>query len=86
MSNILDFRVGSVGVVTTHNRGHSAEELTDMAVNKIIAVGDSAPEPIRAQALAYRENMRNIILHYMRQAMRSERATLRGEIAEEMKG
>lgn len=85
MSAPLDFQIGTVGVVTTHNRGHSAEELAEMAVNKIISIGDDAPEPLRAQALAYRENMRSIILLYLRRAMNSERATIRGEIAAEMK-
>jgi len=85
MSAPLDFQIGTVEVMTTQNRGHSAEELTEMAVNKIISIGKDAPEPIRAQALAYRENLRSIILLYIRRAMQSERSTIRGEIAEEMR-
>jgi len=43
------------------------------------------PEPIRAQVMAYKDNLRDILLFYMRQAMLSERVTIRGEIAAEMK-
>jgi hypothetical protein len=86
---MLDLTTGEVGAVqvhTTHNRGHSAEELTEMALNKIILIGGDAPEPIRSQAEAYRGRLRNIILFYMRQAMLSERATFRAELTEELYG
>ena len=72
-------------VHTTRNRGHSAEELTEMALDKIIRVSGDMPEPIRAQVMAYKDNLRDILLFYMRQAMLSERVTIRGEIAAEMK-
>jgi len=77
--------VGDVMVHTTRNRGHSAEELTEMALDKIIRVSGDMPEPIRAQVMAYKDNLRDILLFYMRQAMLSERVTIRGEIAAEMK-
>ena len=77
--------VGAVEVHTTQNRGHSAEELTEMALNKIILIGEEAPEPIRMQAEAYRDRLRNVIMFYMRQAMLSERATFRAELVEELK-
>jgi len=77
--------VGDVMVHTTRNRGHSAEELTEMALEKIIRVSGDMPEPIRAQVMAYKDNLRDILLFYMRQAMLSERVTIRGEIAAEMK-
>jgi len=78
-------KVGWVNVHTTENRGHSAEELTEMALDKIIQVGDTAPEPIKAQALAYRKNVQHVLLFYIRQAMLSERVTMKAEIAAEMK-
>ena len=85
MLNLGAGEIGAVQVHTTQNRGHSAEELTEMALNKIILIGDSAPEPIKLQAMAYKERLRNIILFYMRQAMLSERSTFRGELVEELK-
>lgn len=79
---------GDVGAVTVHatvNRGHSAEELTDMALNKIIHVGKDLSGPIRDQALAYRVGIRDVLLFYIRQAMLSERVTMRAELLAEMK-
>jgi hypothetical protein len=77
--------VGTVTVHTTCNRGHSAEELTEMALKKIIHISGDMPEPIRAQVMAYKGNLRDILLFYIRQAMLSERVTIRAEIAAEMK-
>ena len=77
--------VGNVTVHTTRNRGHSAEELTEMALEKVIRVSGDMPEPIRAQVMAYKDNLRDVLLFYMRQAMLSERVTIRAEIAAEMK-
>ena len=81
MFNPLGTDVGNVMVHTTQNRGHSAEELTEMALDKIIFVGKEAPEPLREQALAYRDNIRSVLLFYMRQAMLSERTTMAAEMA-----
>ena len=80
-----DMAVGNVAVHVTKNRGHSSEELTEMALNKIILVGSDAPEPIKAQALAYKERLRVVLLFYMRQAMLSERVTMKAEIMAELK-
>ena len=85
---ILDPFNGEVGHAYAHatkNRGHSAEELADMALNKIVFIGENVPDPIKEQALAYRENLRNVLVFYMRQAMMSERTTMRAEIMAEMK-
>jgi len=77
--------IGSANVHTTQNRGHSAEELAEMALNKIVFIGSDIPDPIKEQALAYRENLRDVLIFYMRQAMLSERTTMRAEIMAEMK-
>lgn len=81
----MNSEVGSVMVHTTSHRGHNAEELAEMALDKIMRVGDSAPEPIKAQALAYRDNLRTILIFYMRQAMMSERVTVRADLTAEIK-
>jgi len=80
----FNIEMGSVVVHTTQNRGHSAEELTDMALDKIILVGEEMPEPIKAQALAYKDDLRRVVLFYIRQAMLSERVTMRAEISAEI--
>lgn len=85
MFDLSTGEIGGVEVHATHNRGHSAEELAEMALNKIFHVGENAPAPIKAQAEAYRDNIRDVLIFYIRQAMLSERVTMRAEIAAEMK-
>lgn len=62
---------GAVGAVATSGRGLSADEIADLALAKILAVSDTAPEPIRAQADAYKARIRSVMIHYIRQAKRS---------------
>ena len=76
--------VGSVMVHTTNNRGHTPEELAEMALDKIIYIGEDVPEPLRDQALAYKERLRAVLIFYMQQAIKSERTTIRAEIRAEM--
>ena len=68
--------VGQVQVFTSNEGGHSPEQIADMAVNKIIAVSETAPPPIRDQALAYRNKIKDVILYYMRKMAQSERTTM----------
>lgn len=68
--------VGGIKVVTVDNRGFTPEELVDRAVDKIISVGSNSHPAIREQALAFKEHLRTIILFYMQDAIRQDRATL----------
>ena len=83
MFDIGTGEVGNVMVHTTQNRGHSAEELTEMALAKVLYVSDQMPDVIQAQA--YKDGLRDVLLFYIRQAMLSERVTIRAELAAEMK-
>lgn len=66
--------VGQVSVVTTNNGGHPPEYFALRIVDRLIAVGMNAPEPIKAQALAYREQMLAIVLEGLSRAIASDRA------------
>ena len=68
--------VGSVEVKTTSNRGHSPEEMADLALNKILIKGEKAPPAIRDQAIAYRAGIKNILVYYMNKMAQSERTTI----------
>ena len=68
--------VGQVQVFTSNEGGHSPEQIAEMAVNKIIAVSETAPPPIRDQALEYRNKIKDVILYYMRKMAQSERTTM----------
>lgn len=68
--------VGDAKIMTTNNRGHSPEELAELAMGKIINIRGDVPEPIRAQVEAYTDRLREILLFYLRKAQSEERATI----------
>jgi hypothetical protein len=68
--------IGDVAVFTSTNRGHSPEEMADMALNKIMLVSDDAPPVIREQALAYKAKLKEILIFYMNRMAQSERTTI----------
>jgi hypothetical protein len=68
--------VGSVIVETTQHRGFTPEELLPQAMDKIIYVGDNAHPIIRDQANVFKMHVGHIVLHYMHEAVRQDRATL----------
>ena len=65
-----------VDVITTSGRGMTPEEVADLALNKLISISDTAPPEIAAQAKAFKERMRLVLVHYMRQAIASDRTTV----------
>lgn len=72
--------VTSVGVMTSNGGGLSSEQLTELALDKLISVSNTAPEPIRLQAEAFRENLRNVIYEYIVKARREERSSIIQEV------
>lgn len=74
--------VNSVKILTTNGRGLTPEEVATLCVDRIISVSDTAPEPMRQQALAYKENIRQVLIHYMAMAAAGERTTLINKLAE----
>ena len=76
MTPALKMNVPQVDVVTTSGRGMTAEEVADLALAKLISISDTAPPEIAAQARAYRERMRMVLVYYIRQAIASDRTTV----------
>jgi hypothetical protein len=72
----LETAVGTVQIMTTNGGGFSAEDLAERSLNQIINVGDNAPPVIADQARAFRENLREVLVYYMNEAMRSRNVTL----------
>lgn len=68
--------LNSVLVKTTENRGFTPEELVEQALDKIIYVGSQSHPVIRDQAEAFRNQIRAVILHYMKQAVVSHNTTI----------
>ena len=63
-----------VSVVTTSHGGHPPEFFAERIVARLMVIGDQAPEPIRAQAHAFRDRMHAVILDGIKQAIESDRA------------
>jgi hypothetical protein len=69
-----------VDVQTTSNRGWTPEELADRALAKLISVSDTADEQIKAQALVFKDQIRHVLVFYMKEAIRSDRTTICAEL------
>jgi len=67
---------GLVQVQTTQNRGLTAEEVAERAVDRIISVGQNSHTAIRDQAQAFREHIQAVVTFYMKEAIKNDRATL----------
>lgn len=65
-----------VSVISTSGRGMTPEEVADLAMSKIMHVADTAPPEIAAQANAFKDRLKTVVLHYMKQAVASDRTTV----------
>lgn len=73
---------GSVVVLTTSGRGFTPEEIAERALDKIIYVGQQSHPAIRDQAEAFRENIRQILVFYMEEAIKSNKTTIAARLRE----
>lgn len=67
---------GFVNVVTSSNGGHSAEQIAELCVDRLIRVADTAPPELAMQARAFREQMLAVVLHYVKVAVSEDRLTV----------
>lgn len=65
-----------VKVMTTQGRGFTPEEVADRALNKIIHVGSQTHPAIRDQAEAFKENIRQVLVFYIKEAVKSDHVTI----------
>ena len=68
--------VNSVNVMTSNEGGLNSEQLTQLAMDKLLKVSDSAPPVIKEQAEAFKENLQKVVYYYIELARREERATI----------
>ena len=76
MFDIAVTQSGTVSVVTTDNHGLPVEHWADRASDTIISVGQQIHPVIAEQANAFKDTIRHVILHYMKEAVKSDRTTL----------
>ena len=82
---MFDLNVGSVGsvsVVSSDNGGLSNDQIADMLATKLIYISDEAPEPIRLQAEAFQDRVRNLAQYYIELARKEERASICARVRE----
>jgi len=72
-----------VDVFTTNNRGHTPEELAEWAMEKLISVSETADPMVKAQAMVYKDRIKDLMVFYMREAIRSDRTTICAELAKQ---
>ena len=68
-----------VGIATTSavsGRGFPPEELAEHAINEVISIGNNSHPVIQAQAEAFRDDIRAVMVNYLRQAVASHNTTL----------
>lgn len=65
-----------VSVISTSGRGMTPDEVADLAMGKIMHVADTAPPEIAMQAKAFKDRLRTVVVHYMKQAVASDRTTV----------
>ena len=68
--------IGEVKATLVSGRGFTPEEIAEQALNKIISVGGNCHPVIRDQAEAFKDQIRGVLVHYMKQAVRSNHTTL----------
>ncbi len=62
--------VRSVFVQTSSDGGLSAEQIADLCCRKLVHVSNDAPPEIRDQAIVFKVRVENLILGYIKEAMR----------------
>jgi|TARA_R100001086_G_scaffold33002_1_gene14985 hypothetical protein len=76
MLNVGFSEVGDVSVVTSSHSGLSVDHWADRATDKIISVGSNSDPILVEQAKAYRETIKQVIMHYMKEAILSNKTDL----------
>lgn len=74
--------LGNISVSAVSGRGFTPEEVAEMALEKIVYVGANSHPAIREQAEAFREQIRGVLVRYMKQAVDSHTTTLANRFRE----
>jgi hypothetical protein len=72
-----ELKLGQIGVVTSENRGHPPEFWAERCTARICGISENADGHIRQQAEAFRLAIYSAILYHIKEAINSERCTMR---------
>jgi hypothetical protein len=70
----------AVKVATSSHGGHSPEAIAEMCVDRLIGVADSAPQEIAQQARVARQQMLEVVRHYVIVAVQEDRRTVASKL------
>jgi hypothetical protein len=76
MGNSGGALLGEIKAVMVSGRGFTPEEVAEMALEKIVYIGESSHPAIRNQAEAFKDDIRVVLVRYMKQAIASHNTTL----------
>lgn len=74
--------ISGIQVATKDYGGFTPEEIAERALDKIISVGDNSHPLVREQAIAFRNHIRVVLIHYMKEAVKFDRVTLANRLRE----
>jgi len=74
--------LGDVTVMHVSGRGFSPEEVAEMALEKIVYVGGNSHPAIRDQAEAFKNQIREVLVRYMKQAVASHNTTIANRLTQ----
>jgi len=79
-----ELRLGNMDfeVHTTSYRGHTPEEIAEFALDKIMYVSKDANPLIKEQAEAFKGHIRHVLVHHLKQAVKSDRTTIANKLRE----
>ena len=81
MDNRAEIKQGvDYDVQTTSFGGMTPEQVAELALAKIIHVGENANPLLKEQALAYKDSIRQVLVHYMKQAIKSNHTTIANKL------
>mgnify|MGYP003136196009 FL=1 len=81
MDNRAEIKQGiDYDVHTTSYGGMTPEQVAELALAKIIHVGENANPLLKEQALAYKDSIRQVLVHYMKQAIKSNHTTIANKL------
>ena len=81
MDNRAEIKQGvNYDVQTTSFGGMTPEQVAELALAKIIHVCENANPLLKEQALAYKDSIRQVLVHYMKQAIKSNHTTIANKL------
>ena len=79
----FEISVGNLGVKTTDYRGHTIDEVAEMATDRLISISETAPDTIKAQAHVFKDATRKVIIHYMDEAIKNHICTMCNQLEQQ---